>query len=481
MQILKHLNSPAPPATGVYAVAQGEKWQLPGRCHHVSSTQRVLNILLAALVFTCAMRNWQYFVGVRLMGYDLIILLFIITFITASGAKTQIHKLPRALNDSVKWLWVIYFLSLMTFVVVWYMSLPTSWEMYFKGVISLLLYTVGFTCIISYVSSQSTNLVQTLLKIYILGAVASSIFSFFEVTLALQGIDLGKIIFGAISTYKDPDTKPYYYAWSNFFRAQGFAGVNAQATYLASVLPLLIFAKPFSKAWKNQLMAATCLIGLVLTWSRTGFLALVISIVIYACLGYKHSGKTLRYLVIAALPLALLYMQFSSGAWSMLESRGLGESIDDIAESRTAIAAATFDSLLSYPFGYGLNQFSVVVKNSDIIDFTQVDKLLYNRQSWQNRQDYENVHSSYLSILSEGGWLLLIAYLAFYISIIRICYRSNSQFRVAALCSTGALLAGGLTNNTLELFNTKLLIILLALLTIGSENGQSKRRVLVRR
>ena len=466
--IPNHMNLRTTTATGRYDVAPRENCRLSGRLHRVSSKQPFLNFLLVALIFTCAMRNWQYFIGVRIMIYDIFLLLISITFLASRITGRQVHELPTALKISVKWLWIIFFLGIMTFPVVWYISLPSPWGMYLKGTVSSLLYTAGLTIIIFYVNSQPEQLINKLLKIYILGATVSALFCILEIALALQGIDLGKIVFGTISTYRDPYAleKPFYYEWSLFFRAAGVAGVNAQGTYLASVIPLLLFTKPFRSTWKNQLTATICLLALALTMSRTALFSLVAGITIYAWFGLKHSIKPIWYLLLAALPLIVLFMTFKLETLSLLETRGLGQSFEITAANRTKIAVTTFNSLLSYPFGYGLNQYAAVVKQSDIIDFSEVDKLFPNRKLWQNRLDYENIHNSFLTILSEGGWLLLIANIAFYISIIRIYYRSRSEYRIGALCSIGALLTGGLTNNTLELFSSKLLIILLALLTI---------------
>jgi O-antigen ligase len=421
------------------------------------------------------MRSWQYYVGVRLEIFDLLLLLFTMSYITYLIVGGRASRPPIPVLNSLRWLRVIFILSSFSIIPVIHRSLPGSIEMFAKGWVNLGLWVAGFHAMAYYVASGRTDFPKKLLKIYIIGVVASCVYSVFEVVLASRGIDIGKIVFGSISVYRpgqyNPD-QPFYYAWDNFFRAVGFAGVNAQATYAVSAIPLLLFAKPFRSKTANHVMAAVCSLGLVLTMSRTGLLALVTAVGTYFILRARghHIYRWVFKIGMLALPLIVLAMAFPSKVSTLLGTREY-HSISEVGSGRKEIYWETFKHILIHPFGEGINQFSVVTRNTDLIDFSAEDALYPKWSPLSVLKAYENIHNSYLTILFDGGWLLLFAYIAYFGSILRICLAGRSDLGVAGLCSLSGLLAGGLTNNTLDQFSTQLLFILLALAVVAERQG----------
>lgn len=428
--------------------------------------QRSLNLIAGFIAFCCAMRLWQYFVGVRLMIYDLALLAFVVLFAGQALLRRRLLLPPSILRVPLAWLWSIAALSGFSFFALDF-SLAHALPQFWKGLVSILFYTVGLTALACHLSSSPREDSERLLRLYVLGAVASSAYSFFEVIAAHRGFDLGKAIFGRLSVFPPSFDlhAPFYYEWDIFFRAVGFTGVNAQATYLASVIPLLLFARPFRRPSVNLALAAICLLGSALTFSRNGALALVVSLLVYLLLKPAEFKRLVPRAALVCLPVLAIALFFSEGARVMLSTR-LYKSLDEVGAGRREIYETAWANIRAWPFGHGLNQFNVVALNSDRLDFTKIEIMYYMLSERQVREAYANLHDNWLNWLFEGGWPLLLAHLGYCGAVCYTCLRTRTDLGIAAVCALAGLLVSGLFNMTLDLFSTDLLFILLPLCAV---------------
>ena len=426
---------------------------------------RKLSVLIA---FTCAMRQWQYyFAGVHLPVFSLLLVAFCASYLIRCIYFKRIALPLGPLRSPILLLWSILTLSALSFFLLDFDLAPTSTIQFSKGLLDLSLSVAGVSAIVCFLSEQPPETTTRMLQAYILGAAASSLYSFFEVALAYYGYDLGKAIFGGLSVY-GPDfnwSRPFYYEWDIFFRAVGFPGVNAQATYTASVIPLVIFSKPFRRASTNFVVAALCFAGTSLTFSRNGFFSLIVAFAFYSAIRPAWAARFLPRLAAICLPAIFLALVFSDGARQMIATR-VYKSIDDVGAGRREIFGAAWRSIQAHPLGHGINQFSVVALNTDEIDLNQVAAENENWSDQRIRQAYANVHNNWLNWLFEGGWAMLALQLAYYASLYRICWRTRTPLGYAAVCATSSLLVSGFFNMTLDQFSSSLFFAITAVAAV---------------
>lgn len=427
--------------------------------------RRVLTLLGLLLTFTCAMRLWQYQAGVRLQIFDILLLGFLAAYGLRALILRRVSRPTAGWRQALGARWIILLVSLLTIVQVDFQLAPLSTQQFAKGFFSLFAHTCGLTALALWLLEGIGPDHRALLRTYAAGAVAASVYSFAEVSCAYYGFDLGKAVFATLSTYP-PDfdlSAPFYYPWENFFRAVGFTGVNSQATYTASVVPLLLVAGPFRHRWVNFLCAALCLAGTALTLSRNGFFTLCLAAVFYLMLQPGLALRVLPRLVTALIPIAALFFVFQGPATQLLASR-LAPSVLELATSRSDIVRVVWPVAAVHPLlGHGLNQYSVIMAHTRRFDVSAiVEKYPTKDEAWV-RESYANVHNNWLNWFFEGGGLLVAAQLAGYMFLLRLCWRSRTPLGLASTATLCSLLVSGMFNMTLDLFSTELLFFLLPL------------------
>jgi len=442
--------------------------------------QRLLNFMLVLLTFCCAMRLWQYyFSGVRLPIYHLLLLVFVPNYVLRCLYLGRLWLPPPGLRLPVLALWASLVFSALSYFLLDSRLAPASTLQFTKGMLDLAFVVTGITCVICFLNKQPLSVSHRLLQVYILGVTASSIYSFFEVSSAYFGYDLGKAIFGRLSFY-GPNfewSQPFYYEWDVFFRAVGFTGVNAQATYTASVIPLLTLARPFRRQALNISLAAICFLGMVLTFSRSGFISLMMGLAFYAILRPSRTIRLLPRIAAICVPILLLALVFSDGARQMASTR-LYRSTEDIGHGRREIYASAWNSIKAHPFGHGLNQFSLVVLDTDEIDLSEIAPDYSRWSDLQVRQAYANLHNNWLNWLFEGGWLLFFSRIAYYASLLLVCWQARTDLGRAAVCSLGLLLLSGFFNMTLDLFSTELFFAILPVCVVLGVHANAPKSAL---
>lgn len=440
--------------------------------------RRALNALLLLLAFTCAIRLWQYQIFVRLQIFDLLLLAFIATY-CARLLTTRVRiPLPgHAWRMALGAKWTVLLVSTATFFQIGAGLDASAHGQFFKGIGNIASHTLGITLMVLWLHEPRALRATSVLKAYVAGAVVSSVYSFAEVMCAHAGFDLGKAIFTRISVFPaDFDlSQPFYYPWENFFRAVGFAGVNAQATYAGSMVPLLLVAGPFRRRWTNFLFAALCLAGMALTLSRNGFFTLCIVGVLYLALRPGLAAKMLPKMGAALLPLLALFFFFREPATQLLGTR-TGGSFEELASSRSDIVRIVWPVTLHHPvLGHGVNQFSIWIAHPWAIDVSSIAEKYPNQTEQWVRASYANLHNNWLNWFFEGGTLLVLAQLASHGLLVLLCLQRRDRFGVISAAVLISLLISGFFNMTLDLFCTELLFFLLPLCTTLSGGRTSPR------
>ncbi len=423
----------------------------------------LLNGLLIVLAFTCAMRHWQYYLfGVRLGIYEIVLLLFIGLFVVRVALSGRIVLPRRPLSRPVLWMLVIVVLAVLSGLLIDWSLAPQSTIAYLQSIAYISVYFLGLAAVVSHLASESGEIASKVLRVYIIGAAVSSVYSVAEVTLALSGYDLTRAVFGTLSVYRPGgEEKPFYYEWADFFRAAGFAGVNAQATYVASVIPLLLFGRPFRSRTTDLVLAALCVVGLALTWSRTGLLVLLTAVLLYGFMRPERIVRAVLPLSLAVLlPLLIPAAMFYEEVLALIQTRTY-ESVGDIGAGRKDLYSQVLRSVFYHPLGHGVGQYYVVTQRTDEIDVTRLDAYAWMAEH-EVRDAYANVHSSWINWLFEGGPLLTAAYFLFFLAVIRACRAAGTSLGDAGAAAVAGLMASGLVNDTLELFSSVLLIVLVA-------------------
>lgn len=441
----------------------------------------VLKFLCLSMLFMCAMRLWQYYFIIRLQIFDFLMLGFILIY-----AVSLIAKRGRVILPTPGWRqvliakWLIVLISLLTVVQLNPELGPASAQQFVKGIFNLAIRTLGLTALVLWIHECRGLDFRLLLRAYAGGAVLSSVYSFAEVGCAFAGYDLGKTIFTTLSVFP-PDfdlSQPFYYPWDNFFRAVGFTGVNSQATYTASVIPLLLIAGPFRRRWVNYSFAAFCVAGTGLTLSRTGFFSLCLAAVFYIVMQPGLAVRLWPRVTTALVPILGLFLIFREPATQLLETR-LASSAQELAASRTDIVKVVWPLAAAQPWlGHGVNQFSVIIAHPTLIDVSDITAKYPTKDEDWVRASYANVHNNWLNWLVEGGMLLVLANAASYGLLVRMCLRDRTRLGFVSAATLLSLLASGLFNMTLDLFSTDLLFVLLPLcVTLESRDVRQRMHV----
>jgi O-antigen ligase len=424
--------------------------------------RRTLHLVLLVLAFCCAMRHWQYYVGVRVVVADALLAGFAALYLLRTVARGGVPRVASAFWLLIGGLWVLFAAQLLTGFALDPALQPFAQTQFLKGLANNLLYTVGFSSVLFFLGEESPEWAQRTLRVYILGAVASALFSFVELFAALRGIDLPKLVFASISTY-GPDYDPkaaFIFEWDNFYRTGGFTGVNAQATYTASVIPLLLVAAPFRRRWVNLICGLVCFVGMMLTLSRNGLATLIIATCALAALQPARTLKLAGKLALFSIPLVALFAVFRGEAARLVATRTYS-SIEHFASGRKEIYRAVWPTISAHPLGHGLNQFSVHMLHSDDIFMGEITAMYPTKDETWARNAYANVHNNWLNWLFEGGWVLFGLWIVYFGVLLWICVRRHTSLGHASFATLFALLISGYFNMTLDTFSVQVLFAIL--------------------
>ncbi len=254
-----------------------------------------------------------------------------------------------------------------------------------KQLFMLLLIALGFQTILGLIQ----YLYQNSLHLSFLG----------EPILSAELPGVAKINFGA----------------SKFIRAYGtFPHPNILAGFLLVGLFLALFSYPESKLF-SLFLIALLLAGLIVTFSRSALIALLLGITGYLIYLFRKNlpGQFLRLKISLFLSLIILFslVVFFS---PFLRQRFFILPKTQEWQERLTYSQISLNLILKKPFGLGLNSFT-----SQMANYAEV-KL----QPWE----YQPVHNVFLLISNEVGLPGGILLLFLFIYAFRVCLKNKEKF-----------------------------------------------------
>jgi O-antigen ligase len=195
-----------------------------------------------------------------------------------------------------------------------------------------------------------------------------------------------------------------------FFRAHNAAGaIYAMAALLAFSL-LVRGQKPSLLSWQSLWFAAS-VIGLMLTQSRTAYVAFLATVVIMFC-RRGSLVNAMKYGVPILLPIVyFLLLQPTVNR----RTQEVSDLEDPNVVTRFFYYQRAFDDFLQSPlFGIGFGRF-----NDQLKIYSGVPHLLYFATGGSVENNDEHAHNSYLHFLAEGGIIGLGLMLGVWVSLFR--------------------------------------------------------------
>ena len=238
---------------------------------------------------------------------------------------------------------------------------------------------------------------------------------------------------------------------SEFTRIGGTIGSpNEAGAYLSAELSVamgVLFAKVSHKStWLAAAVLAMGSAALIFTFSRGAWISIGVAMILFACSLAHRRRIPFKLVIPVAAILLLLYVPFHDAISSRLFSDDNGA-----AESRVPLMKLALRMIADNPIlGVGSNNFSAAMGDYVTSEFRR--GFLYT------------VHNKYLLVWSEIGPGGLLAYLAFFIGVLRVgrdCWRRNdSLLSMLALGFTLAI-AGNMLHQTVEILQDRAITQLL--------------------
>src|SRR6266446_269382 len=256
-----------------------------------------------------------------------------------------------------------------------------------------------------------------------------------------------------------------------FMRIGGTVGsANTAAAYFSILLSAAVSLLFTNLGRSHKLLAGAVLgfggIALILTFSRGGWIALVVSVILFGLFLGRQRGLSLRAPIAVIVMLALLYLPFHS----LISARLLGDDKGS-AESRIPLMNLAFRIIEDNPvLGVGVNNFTVVMDRYLTPEF--------------RRGFLFAVHNKYLLVFSETGIIGLLAFLAFLLDALRKgwqCWAFQDRLLSPLALGIAAGIAGHMVHMNVDVFRgrpTQQLVWLIAgLLTAMLRMGQPRPTV----
>ena len=232
----------------------------------------------------------------------------------------------------------------------------------------------------------------------------------------LQYITNKKMIIGAFN-----DNIYYRQGGELVKRVVGIAGSNNAGGNLGAILfSIVFFCYLKNKSKKNTIALILTTIFSILTLTRIGYLAIVVEIVIYFVLSNWNSVKKILSKISVALAglivvCVILRLWLDKIYYILFEQRG------DTANSRNVQFEFIFKNIIEgdiFWSGIGAGQYKHYASN--VLGYKDID-----------------IHSQYLNLLCENGWIICFMFLIFniylYIKAIKRCDERLQKAFVTAL------------------------------------------------
>jgi O-antigen ligase len=232
---------------------------------------------------------------------------------------------------------------------------------------------------------------------------------------------------------------------SGGMRIGGTIGVpNVAGAYLSI---MLIFAAStlFVNLGRAHRWLVLAVIGfgsaaLICTFSRGGWIALIVGMVVLCFSIWRQRGVSLKAPIAAIALLALVYLPFQSAISSRLFGDDKGSAGARVPLNMLALRMIADNPIL----GVGANNFTVAMKQYVTSDF---------RHEW-----LWAVHNKYLLVFVETGIGGLLAYLAFLLGTMRKgwqCWRFQDSLLSPLALGLTAGIAGNMVHQSVDLFRDR--------------------------
>ncbi len=407
--------------------------------------------LLATIFFCFAIIFTSYFGGLRIPFYKIFQLLFII-FSILSFNKNRLTNNSKHFfiqENIFIFLVILFFIKILSGLVIIFNNYgPNTFDQYFKWVIVDGVDLLFYYYFIKYVLESTASVKKNIINTFALAIIASCIFSIIQFTIYyFYKYNIVSLITNLPFIWSQEDILDAY-AWGPILRIGGFMlGPNVHATTLCLLLPIVLYSKIFRF---RPYILFILFISLLFTLSRTGFVAF--SVIIFLGLIYKKlSFKSVIYMgSLSTICLLFIYSSYSN----IFDTILLRFNVQDAMGSRFDVFQNSFLLFTSNPLGVGINNFS------------EVYYLEYGLRGF-------NPHSDWLTLLVELGVIGLTATLIYYLYLLVITRIYSHVFTFPLFCIILSQCAAGFFNQTLVLFQTNLIMIMLYLYIISDPKNET--------
>ncbi len=394
--------------------------------------KNALLIVASLIAFCCAMRDWQFNFPPRIFIFDLLSMVFIFGVLLYYFIGRQII-LRKELKYFILFQWGYFFIEVISGLKVGsFFPDQAAFSQFYKGILSSLFHTTFFTFFILYLSSVRSRARNTVLKFYIAGVICSCLYGMFQMILWKgYGISIDSYMWDHISYNAEMsfDVAPSW-AVMGITRGKGFPGVGAAATYVVTILPLLLLSASLRRKSKDIILVIIAVLGLLLTMSRTGLLSFAVALLLLIILERRRLFSLVRSAFVISIPLGYLAYVWWGYISEILKYR------THIDFSRLALFRGAIELFAQNPvLGVGANNYSVA-------RFSLPSNFFHDA----------NVHSSWLTILVELGIVGFVFKIAFFVYMIHAASLRRSVLSRAFICTIIGLSVGALFNQVFDLF-----------------------------
>ena len=408
---------------------------------HYQRMKKTLFVIANLIAFSCAMRSWQFIFPPRAFIFDLLSIIFIFGVLLHSFLGWKTVPLKKELKYFILFLWLYLLIKVVSGLNIIALSADQdAFSQYYKSILSGGFHTLFFTLFVLYLSNVGSSTRNTVLRFYIAGVICSCLYGMVYLTMwKFYNINIGSYIWNQISYNVEMsfDVAP---SWSvmGIPRGIGFPGVGAAATYVVTILPMLLLSVSFRRKSKDIMLVIIAVMGLLVTMSRTGLVSFCVAVLFLIILERRRLFSFVKAAFVISVPLGYLGYVWWGYISEILKFR------THIDFSRFALYKGALHLFAENPlFGVGTNNYSVA------------------RFSLPNEYFHDaNVHNSWLTILVELGIVGLFFKISFFAYIIYAASRRKSLLSRAFICTIIGLSVGAFFNQVFDLFYFNFYIVL---------------------
>jgi len=235
------------------------------------------------------------------------------------------------------------------------------------------------------------------------------------------------------------DGQVFLRAFGTFPHANIFAGFLVLGLLALSWLWL---TRPKNKIGLSLLLSIGLLvvvIGLAVSFSRSGWLSAIIGLVVFVFLGFKNKEWRSEIFSFAVVLSVICFLLLVQSGWLFLPRAGFSLTEVSVAD-RLTYNKIGWEILRNNPLGVGIvNQ-----------AFYAADNGLYQAAGLARETLWQPIHNLYLLIAAEIGWLGLVLFLIFIIWLFVAAWRlPKNHGNIFSLAALAALLFFGLFDHFL--------------------------------